>query len=78
MCRAATHASWLKTVTSAAARSTAARRLRSEAKASRPMTAIDTFGSNATSWKPGPTYRAAFVMASPPPHATSLSKYWER
>ena len=75
MNRLATHASWLSTMTSLAARSAARSSASSEATASRPTIEIDVLGSNDTSWKPGPRYLTTLLIASPPPQATILSKY---
>ena len=39
---------------------------------------IDVFGSKETICRPGPRYWITLLMASPPPHATILSKYCGR
>ena len=61
-------------VASAAARSATSASTASDSKASRPISEIDVFGSNATSSKPGPMYCLALVIVLSPPQATSLSK----
>src|SRR5690554_3115063 len=64
--------------TSRALRSATSARVSSEANASLPTMEMDVLGSKDTSWKPGPMYFITLLMASPPPQATSLSKYWGR
>ena len=76
--RLAAQASWLSIIRSLAASSAAWSIVSSLASASRPIIEIEVFGSNETSWMPGPMYLTTLAIASPPPQATILSKYCGR